>query len=327
MDHGSTMQHYILDNASSAERRQGSWGWIVAVVVALVLIGALIWWLVRSREHTPEAEVPAAESTTHSAVDLTTGKSESSATPRPSPPETTQPNPGMESLLRQAAAAQQQGDLLKARELGLNVYRQTEAQPSLQRRAEEILNTVNIELVLSPRDMPEKQDYTVRSGDSLAKLAKQFGTTVELLQKSNNIRGSMIRIGDRLRIFTGAFSILVDKSDNELLLMMNGDFFKRYRVGTGEFNKTPVGEFTITDRIAQPTWWRPDGREIPYGDPENLLGTHWLALNVRGYGIHGTWEPDTIGHQLSAGCVRMLNENVEELFTLVTLGTPVEIRD
>ena len=70
---------------------------------------------------------------------------------------------------------------------------------------------------------------------------------------------------------------------------------------------------------ARSTRWR--------AGPENLLGTHWLALNVRGYGIHGTWEPDTIGHQLSAGCVRMLNENVEELFTLVTLGTPVEIRD
>ena len=118
------------------------------------------------------------------------------------------------------------------------------------------------------------------------------------------------------------------RSESDWLVGINSTrAMTAYRSRYGGFNKTPVGEFTITDRIAQPTWWRPDGREIPYGDPENLLGTHWLALNVRGYGIHGTWEPDTIGHQLSAGCVRMLNENVEELFTLVTLGTPVEIRD
>jgi lipoprotein-anchoring transpeptidase ErfK/SrfK len=90
---------------------------------------------------------------------------------------------------------------------------------------------------------------------------------------------------------------------------------------------TPVGDFKINDRIAQPTWWRGDGRAIPYGDKENLLGTHWLSLDIRGYGIHGTWEPDTIGKQASAGCVRMLNEEVEELYNLIPLGTTVTITD
>ena len=199
--------------------------------------------------------------------------------------------------------------------------------PSLQAKLENLLGAVNMELLMSPRPMPEKSDYAVQVGDSLDKIARKYGTTVELIQKSNNIRGALIKSGDRLRVFSGAWAIRVNKNRNDLLLTLNGKFFKRYRVGTGEYSKTPVGEFKIVDRIAQPTWWHPDGRTIPFGDPENLLGTHWLALDVKGYGIHGTWEPETIGRQASMGCVRLLNEEVEELFTLATIGTPVIIEE
>ncbi len=190
-----------------------------------------------------------------------------------------------------------------------------------------ILSDINTEILLSPRAMPEKTEYTVQPGDSLAKLAKKFGTTVELIRQGNNVRGSLIRTGDRMRIFQGNFSIQVDKSDNILDVYLNDVFFKRYPVGTGEYNRTPVGDFKITDRIRKPTWWCPDGKAIPYGTPENELGTHWLSLDVRGYGIHGTWEPDTIGKQVSAGCVRLLNENIEELYNIIPVGTPVTITD
>ena len=71
---------------------------------------------------------------------------------------------------------------------------------------------------------------------------------------------------------------------------------------------------------------------IPYGDPANILGTHWLALEptgdtprVSGYGIHGTWDDTSIGKQSSAGCVRMRNSDVEELYVLLPRGTPVLI--
>jgi lipoprotein-anchoring transpeptidase ErfK/SrfK len=167
----------------------------------------------------------------------------------------------------------------------------------------------------------------VVAGDSLRKIAQKFGTTVELLQMSHRHAGANIRPGERFRVMTGKFSIVVDKSDNYLDLFLNDRFFKRYRVGTGQYNWTPTGTNQIVDRITQPAWYRPDGKVIPYGDPENLLGTHWLKLDIPGFGIHGTWEPDTIGKQSSAGCVRMLNDDVKELFTLVPVGTPVVIQD
>ena len=100
-----------------------------------------------------------------------------------------------------------------------------------------------------------------------------------------------------------------------------------HRVATGRDNKTPVGTFKITDKIMHPTWHRSGGAPVLYGDPANPLGTHWLAIDLPGYGLHGTWEPDQLGAQTSDGCVRLLNDHIEELYTILPKGTLVTITD
>jgi lipoprotein-anchoring transpeptidase ErfK/SrfK len=192
--------------------------------------------------------------------------------------------------------------------------------------AEKTLGAINIQIVMTPVPAPEKVDYTILAGDSLDKIARKFNTTVDLLQKSHHLTSSIIRPGDRLRIYQAKFSVVVDKEKNTLTLFDDGKLFKVYRVGTGQYGLTPVGDFKIVDRIPHPAWFK-DGKVIPYGDTNNVLGTHWLKLNIPGYGIHGTWEPDSIGKQSSAGCVRLLNEEVEELFVLLPYNTPVTIRE
>jgi lipoprotein-anchoring transpeptidase ErfK/SrfK len=182
--------------------------------------------------------------------------------------------------------------------------------------------------------MPEKEDYVVQPGDSLERIARKFKTTVDLIKKGNALQRSILHPGDRLRVFKGTLTLAISKSRNDLVLKANDRFFKRYRVGTGKFGTTPTGTFVITEKIEQPPWWRPDGKMIPFGDKENVLGTRWLSLQatgatdaVRGYGLHGTWEPETIGRQASAGCIRLLNSEVEELFMLVPTGTRVVITE
>ncbi len=308
----------------------------VAAAVALAVIGGISLIMhfrdkpvapplteVDSEQVEQEESKPATQPQAVTQVPPAPSKTSTTAIPAPAKPAA----PALPATsLASARDAQTSGDLVTARARALEVWKASrDGAERLQ--AEEILNEVGVALVMTPREMPEKLDYTVKSGDTLDKIARTYGTTVELLRKSNNISGHIIRVGDRMRILDGKFSLSVSKSRNDLELYLNGEFFKRYPVGTGEFNKTPVGDFVIDDRISQPTWWRPDGKAIPFGDPENLLGTHWLSINVRGYGLHGTWEPDTIGKQLSAGCVRLLNEDIEELFTLLPVGTPVSIRD
>ena len=206
---------------------------------------------------------------------------------------------------------------------------------SIRQKVEERLGKINVELVFTPLPMPEKTDYIVQRGDSIERIARRFGSTVSLIQKSNNIANpNLIKAGDSYRIFTGKFGISISKTRNDLVLTLNGKFFKRYRVGTGKYGKTPIGTFKIVDKIVEPVWWRPDGKEVPFGDPRNILGTRWMALratgdtqDARGYGIHGTWDNNTIGKAASAGCIRMMNKDVEEIYALVPMSCPVVIED
>lgn len=230
------------------------------------------------------------------------------------------------AALQQAQTAFADGRLQDARAILLTALAQNPA-AALRAEIEQTLGEVHTKLVFTPAAMTNKIDHLIQRGDTLGVLASRHNTTVELIQRSNNIQSNLIRVGDRIRVLEGRYRVHVDKSDNILEVFLNGQFFKRYRVGTGQYNRTPAGIYKITLRQKHPTWYRNDGKEIPYGDPENLLGTHYLKLDTPGIGIHGTWDDDSIGSQSSAGCVRLKNEEIEELYLLLPIGTPVEIVD
>ncbi len=284
-------------------------GCFVLLIVLVAVVAALVYWIWFRHKPAPPPPAP------------TSSQSVSPA----STAETALHDPGL-GLLEKAQGLRDKRKFLEARDAAYDVMDKSSNEVA-RAGAEALLGEVNIELVFTPRAMPEKSDYTVQPGDSIDQLAKKFGTTVDVIRKGNRVVGSVIRVGDRLRIFSGKFSIRVDKSNNTLTLFLNDRFFKRYSVGTGEYGKTPAGSFSIREKIPQPTWWRPDGQAVPYGDTNNVLGTYWLSLDIPGYGIHGTWQPDTIGKQSSAGCIRLLNAEIEELYMLVPVGTPVVIVD
>ena len=228
--------------------------------------------------------------------------------------------------LAQARERLQAGDPQAARQAALEALAASPGHAEI----ETFLSELAMPLLASQRPMPEKVEHVVQSGDYLGKLAATYNTPVALIAKANNVQGANIRVGETLRLIDGnvhVFALSVSKSRNDLVVTLDGQFFKRYRVSTGENAKTPVGTFKIVDKIAQPAWHKPGGKAIPYGDPENLLGTHWLALDLPGYGLHGTWEPDSLGKQTSAGCVRLLNADIEELYTILPKGTLVTITE
>lgn len=236
------------------------------------------------------------------------------------------------ALIEKGQEAERRDDLGAARaayEAALASQNCGESVPLVENR----LGDVMVKLIMSQREMPEKVDHAIVSGDLVAKLARKYGTTAQLISAANGITNpNNIKIGDRLRILDHPnFEIKVSKSENWLLVTLNGKFFKRYTVGTGRYNRTPVGTFKISDKISEPSWWK-DNKEIPFGDPENILGTRWMALSAtgttppaKGYGIHGTWDNTSLGQQSSAGCVRMANEDVEELFIYIPDGATVTI--
>ena len=118
--------------------------------------------------------------------------------------------------------------------------------------------------------------------------------------------------------------IVVSIPDCKLALVENGRVVKIYRVAVGaQISPSPSGELKITQRLVEPTYYAP-GVVIPPGK-DNPLGTRWLGLSQKGYGIHGTNQAGSVGRRASHGCIRMRNRDMEELFELVRAGDVVEL--
>jgi lipoprotein-anchoring transpeptidase ErfK/SrfK len=206
----------------------------------------------------------------------------------------------------------------------------------LWRKSVDILGKANTKIFMSDIPSPRKKLYTIKSGDNLISIANAFGTTVEAIQKSNSLSpsNSVIFPGKTLYIYSGKWSVKVSRGKFRLYLYDRGKLFKVYKIGVGRQGRTPLGTFIIQNKQREPVWYN-NGRTIPYGDKKNVLGTRWMALkpvgdtdkNLSGYGIHGTWEPETVGTQCSNGCVRMRNEDVNELFTILPYHTKVTIEE
>lgn len=177
-----------------------------------------------------------------------------------------------------------------------------------------------------PKDMSGAVAHSVARGESLAVIAKRYGITIGLLKKANALSGDALRAGQTLKVPNIPLSVHIDKSDNTLVLKAGETVLKTYRVSTGTNNSTPIGTFKTTDKLVNPTWYF-EGKKIPFGSPEHQLGTRWIGIDKKGYGIHGTIEPDKIGQQVTHGCVRLRNEEVEELFDLLPTGAAVTIVD
>jgi LysM repeat protein len=188
------------------------------------------------------------------------------------------------------------------------------------------LEDLNIKILFSPLETPKCIVYTIKPCDSLVKIAREFKTTQELIMKSNGISGDKIFVGKKIKVYNAPFNILIDKSQNMLILKSEEDIIKTYIVSTGNNNSTPVGTFKIVNKLSHPTWFKA-GAVVEPGSPENILGSRWLGLSLAGYGIHGTTEPQSLGKQSTKGCVRMANSEVEELYAIVPEGTEVVIID
>ena len=197
---------------------------------------------------------------------------------------------------------------------------------SVQAPAKDFLSKIHSQLLWSPALDEFCQLYEVERGDSPAKIGQKFKTTAWFVDEANRLEGRPLRLGRKIKVPKEPFWIVVDKGSCRLnLLTESGKFIKWYLVGIGEQSyKTPAGEYSITTKEIDPTWFRTTGGIIPPGADNNALGTRWMGY-ARGLGIHGTNAPETIGFRKSAGCIRMYNQEVEELYKLVTYGTRVTI--
>jgi len=119
-------------------------------------------------------------------------------------------------------------------------------------------------------------------------------------------------------------TIVVSLEDRKLALVEDGQVKKVYTVAVGKpSTPSPVGTFAIQRRVKNPVYQH-EGKVVQPG-AGNPVGTRWMGLSVKGYGIHGTNEPKSIGKAASHGCIRMARKDLEEMYEMVHVGDTVEL--
>jgi len=132
-----------------------------------------------------------------------------------------------------------------------------------------------------------------------------------------------------------AGTIVIHTSERRLYLFLGGGQAISYPVGVGRAGMQWAGTTTISGKYISPAWSPPESirREnprlpgvIPGGSPHNPMGVAAMTLAGTEYAIHGTNQPGLIGRFVSHGCIRMLNEDITDLYNRVSVGTRVVVQ-
>lgn len=122
----------------------------------------------------------------------------------------------------------------------------------------------------------------------------------------------------------GGYRIVIDIPRYSLTLFNGTEKVKTYPIAVGKpATQTPTGSYSIINKAVNPTWHPNSRNPVPPG-PANPLGIRWMGF-YRGYGVHGNNDPSSVGKSISKGCIRMYNYDVSELYSIVDIGTPVDV--
>jgi len=209
------------------------------------------------------------------------------------------------------------------------------------------INNLATALFFSPKIVPgdiASQSYVVKKGDSLARIAsrEKLGVDWRFIQRINGMASEKaLRADMHLKLAHGPFDGEVVKADYRFNVY-NGTGSERVMVasfpcGVGTNDSTPVGTFKVRagSKLIDPEWCNPrTGEKFKSNDPKNPIGERWIGLQgttpdtakFTGYGIHGTVDPQSIGKQMSMGCVRLADAEVQVVYELIGESSTIVIR-
>lgn len=229
-------------------------------------------------------------------------------------------------------AAQQRDDLVRAR-TAMSRALDAGLSASQARQARARLTELANETIFSRRVLPSDPlvDFVhVRRGDTLGRIARRQKVSADLLAEVNNLPDKhFIREGLRLKVINGPFNAKINKSEHLMHIYLQNVYVRTYPVALGMNGGTPTGKWEVRDHLKNPSWVNPQtGERWHADDPENPIGEFWIglegvegeAVGQFGYGIHGTIEPETIGEDVSMGCVRLGPGDIDEVYKLLRPG-------
>jgi LysM repeat protein len=238
----------------------------------------------------------------------------------------TAPTPDVSLPEFQAAAKlRQEGKLPEAR-AALTSFIQKYPNGLHVEEAKDLLGEINVEIFLSRTPSPEKQEYVVRSGDVLAKIAHKVKSTPELIMRMNNLNTTMLRVGEKLLISHPDFSLVIQRKAKLVVLLDKGAFFKQYHVQ--EVKLSPKQPARTVTKVAEVMAWK-GGKRIGFGTKEYAGSTRWIRLSTPGYILYSV--PDgahpNVDQPPPGSGLAMAASDVEELSSLVSGHTTVTITE
>jgi len=224
-----------------------------------------------------------------------------------------------------AAKLRQEGKIPEARAALTSFVQKYPSSPSAD-AAKDLLGEVNIDIFLSRTPSPEKEEYIVKPGDVLQKVAHKVKSTPELIMRMNNMSSTMLHIGEHLLISHPDFSIVVQRKPKLLVLLNHGGFFKQYHIREEKLPaKTPA---KVQTKVAEVMAWR-DGKRVGFGTKEFIGSTRWIRLGNQAYTIYSVTDAShpALGQPPPPQGIGLAAADAEELSSLVNKQTGVTITD
>jgi LysM repeat protein len=230
------------------------------------------------------------------------------------------PDPGI-AIFDQAKQQIASGDQSEAQKILLALI-QSFPDSVKSNDARKLLGDLNISEFFSPAPGPDKTEYLVVRGDSIAKIALKTKDAAELIFKANGLDSLTIQPGKRLIIPKGQFSLVINTKKGDVTLMNYGNFFRWYQPLEVRLPaKVALGQFKTRDKIA----WS-DGVRVAFGEKKYLGSSRWIVINDSGITLYSETNAQTPNTQKPGTGIMLGPGDMEELFALVAKDTPVIVK-
>lgn len=192
--------------------------------------------------------------------------------------------------------------------------------------AKDMLGEINVDILLSRTPSPEKQEYIVKPGDVLQKVANKVKSTPELIMRMNSMSSTMLHIGERLLISHPEFAIAIQRKAKLVVVLDRGAFFKQYHIQEEKLG--PKQPPKVVTKVSEVMAFR-DGKRVGFGTKEYLGSTRWIRLGAANYTIFSVTDSahPSLEQPAPPSGIGLAATDVEELSGLVNKRTAVTITE
>lgn len=197
--------------------------------------------------------------------------------------------------------------------------------------ARRIVGEINLDLLISRLPIPSKTEYVVKSGDALSTIARRNDCTIDYIMRANGRTTHLIYPGDRLTVYPLDFEVEIRLKNKTVTVKKDGKYLKEYPIL--DTNLPPVLKPPVTTTISERVAWD-GGRPVRFNEKNYFSCTKWIRTSKIGLFIRaddpaadsGKEESDSRNSAATYG-IMVAKSDLEELFTILRVGSPVTLLD